>query len=597
MTEFIVYEDSPLADYLQSIDQVEATVKVTPPSLVINNDSTKSFSVSTKQSNILKMWRLSLFHDAFSISLPRAEETAFEEKFKYLIVTSPLLNETLSVNHHHKHSSNGNKLPNTTELPFQSTRTTKLGVTTNLVATLALLLGAEKYFLRPKLPIMTIFFSTSASLFFFYRHKRRSSIRQLYQIALSRLQSFNDHSETFDTKVHRVLITIQEIELVSRGYRLSTPLSPISRIEQKSKNRKCIQLRNRLSAILRRAFIIYEEGIIDLMDVINRKNLHTLYEMYNVHSIASLSAMGEENGDAYSLDQLKKLAQIMHLKRRECMVHFLALGVMTDEHDSIRFDYQHGWRTVNDILDKLVNETEQFTKDIVEALDAEFYKPMNDFDKKKITSKIEDARLKKFVHQLSSLEQQLRTMEAKIYLCSEDVQHLNSESSTDEVREKLRHEYMSVQRGFENMASEWENGRVVLESYLAPTDVLPSSPVASPTLNAAAVEEESMEESEGKGIILDAEDVADILNLPLASKASVFEAIAGVVEKNGKEKSKKTRQERIEEMKLKRAKQTEERSARLDSQTMVHELKSVLHKRITELDLEDEQDDHQNEKH
>ncbi|KAG1100540.1 hypothetical protein G6F42_017647 [Rhizopus arrhizus] len=147
------------------------------------------------------------------------------------------------------------------------------------------------------------------------------------------------------------------------------------------------------------------------------------------------------------------------------------------------------------------------------------------------------------------------------------------------------------------MASEWENGRVVLESYLAPTDVLPSSPIASPTLNAAAVEEESMEESEGKGIILDAEDVADILNLPLASKASVFEAIAGVVEKNGKEKAKKTRQERIEEMKLKRAKQTEERSARLDYQTMVHELKSVLHKRITELDLEDEQDDHQNEKH
>lgn len=108
------------------------------------------------------------------------------------------------------------------------------------------------------------------------------------------------------------------------------------------------------------------------MDVINRTNLNTLYEMYNVHSIASLSAMGEENGDAYSLDQLKKLAQIMHLKRRECMVHFLALGVMTDEHDSIRFDYQHGWRTVNDILDKLVNETEQFTKDIVAALDAEF---------------------------------------------------------------------------------------------------------------------------------------------------------------------------------------------------------------------------------
>lgn len=68
-------------------------------------------------------------------------------------------------------------------------------------------------------------------------------------------------------------------------------------------------------------------------------------------------------------------------------------------------------------------------------------------------------------------------------------------------------------------------------------------------------EEEVLNSSEGKGIILDSEDVADILNLPLASKASVFEAIAGVVEKNGREKSKMTRKERIEEMRQKRAKE------------------------------------------
>lgn len=56
-------------------------------------------------------------------------------------------------------------------------------------------------------------------------------------------------------------------------------------------------------------------------------------------------------------------------------------------------------------------------------------KPINDFDKRNDTNKISDARLKKFVHQLSSLEQQLRTMEAKIYLCSEDVRQLNTGKS------------------------------------------------------------------------------------------------------------------------------------------------------------------------
>lgn len=128
------------------------------------------------------------------------------------------------------------------------------------------------------------------------------------------------------------------------------------------------------------------------------------------------------------------------------------------------------------------------------------------------------------------------------------------ESSTAEAREKLRNEYMSVQKGFEIMAAEWESGRMVLDSFLEPPLDLPSSPVASPKLEPQQAEQ-SIEDSEGKGMILDSEDVADILNLPTASKASVFEAIAGVVEKNGKERSKKTRQERIQEMRIKRSKE------------------------------------------
>lgn len=61
-------------------------------------------------------------------------------------------------------------------------------------------------------------------------------------------------------------------------------------------------------------------------------------------------------------------------------------------------------------------------------------KPVHGFDKKNDTLKIEDARLKKFVHRLSSLEQQLRTMEAKIYLCSEDVRQLNSAGNKKKVK-------------------------------------------------------------------------------------------------------------------------------------------------------------------
>ncbi|RCH97899.1 hypothetical protein CU097_011623 [Rhizopus azygosporus] len=535
MSEIVVYEDSPMAEYLQSVDKPETTVKVAP--LNLTNNKTNDSSIS-KRPSISRMWRHSIFHvniyiqDAFSISLPKTEEAAFEEKFKYLVVTSPLLNEVLTFHH------NKQRHRFTEHLTFQTNGATKLGVTSNLVATLMLLFGVERYTLRPRIPLITLTCSTSASLFYIYRHKRRSSVRQLYQSILSKLQSFIEQCDTFDTKVQRVLITIQEIELVSRGYRLSTPLSPISRIEQNSKQRKCIHLRSRLASILRRAFIAYEEGIIDLVNVIDKEHLLSLFEMYNVHSVASLSAV-DSSEDSYSLDQLKKLTQIMHLKRRECMVHFLALGTDID---------QHGWKIVNDILNHFLKEIENFTKEMVEALDAEFYKPINTFDAK--TSKIMDSRLKLFIHRLSSLEQELRTLEAKVYLCNESVRQLSPESA-EETKEKLLSDYLSVQKVFQNMLLEWENGKEALQSYLE----LPSATVAkeeTKAVESAQIEEEEIQdESEGKGIILDSEDVADILNLP--SKASVYEAIAGVVEKNGKERPKKSRDERIQEMKLKRA--------------------------------------------
>ncbi|KAG1241344.1 hypothetical protein G6F68_016804 [Rhizopus microsporus] len=136
------------------------------------------------------------------------------------------------------------------------------------------------------------------------------------------------------------------------------------------------------------------------------------------------------------------------------MVHFLALGVDIDK---------NGWIVVNDILSQFLKEFEAFTNEMVEALDAEFYKPINEFDSK--TNKFQDSRLKLFVHRLSSLEQELRTIEAKIYLCNEGVRQLNSES-TQETKEKLMSDYMTVQKGFENMLLEWENGKEALQSYL-----------------------------------------------------------------------------------------------------------------------------------
>lgn len=206
-----------------------------------------------------------------------------------------------------------------------------------------------------------------------------------------------DQSQILDSKVNRALLTIQEIELVSRGYRLSTPPSSIVRIEESSKSKRCARLRRELSGLLRHAFIVYEETIIDMTHTVSKPTLSRLFDMYNIHSVASLSSvsvaptltptptkmMTPTNDDLddeewITLDYLRTLAQLMHLKRRECMLQFMALTVMTGNHDSMRNGYESGWRNVNTILDTLGKETRGFVNTVKVAMETEFCKIANE---------------------------------------------------------------------------------------------------------------------------------------------------------------------------------------------------------------------------
>ncbi|KAI9488274.1 Mysoin-binding motif of peroxisomes-domain-containing protein [Zychaea mexicana] len=628
MTEFVVYEDTPLAEYLTSIDSVETTVKL--PSLQRDMTDKKMGASSWISQQILlprwsdalyHYWRRSLFHDTFSTCLPLAEETEFEEKFKYLVATSPLMSEVMSV-HNASKKKHAQQHMTATDYSTPTKKVFRAGSigTVATISGLLVALGTETIMIQqrqqqrqqqqppsPTAPLkliatpalsLTMLLTGGVSMFFVYRHKRRSGIRQLYQTALNRLQTLMEQSETLDSKVHRTLITIQEIELVSRGYRLSTPLSPISRIEQSSKSRRCTALRNHLAAMLRRAFIVYEEAIIDLIDHVNKNNLSHLYDMYNVRSVASLSSIDriEEDENGVSVERLRALAQLMHAKRRECMMQLLALDIMSEGHDSVRRDYEAGWRGVNTVLTMLVDETKVFVKDIMDALQTELYKPVVESPASlSANGSVTDGRLKPFLHRLASLDQQMRTLEAKFYLCNDDIRQLTSAdngegiSSVEDLRERLKREYMSIQQDFSQMVVEWEAGREALMGFLEPPELDPSpsssasshkqgnnlpSPLPSPSLEAQ--DGQKLFDSEENGVF----------DLPLPARASVFEAVAETVERNANGRSTKSRAERIAEMRAKREQEVRQRSTRMDPQSMVHELKNVLDRRATEFDLE-----------
>ncbi|KAK3844260.1 MAG: Mysoin-binding motif of peroxisomes-domain-containing protein [Linnemannia gamsii] len=111
-----------------------------------------------------------------------------------------------------------------------------------------------------------------------HRRKLQSTQNQ----ALRSLQLLVNECQSMDVKVNRAIMVIQEIELVSRGYRLSTPLAPISRIEQASKTRRCNMVRAQLVAALTKSGALFQKSTETLQSHIDHKRLSTLLDMYNI---------------------------------------------------------------------------------------------------------------------------------------------------------------------------------------------------------------------------------------------------------------------------------------------------------------------------
>lgn len=174
-------------------------------------------------------------------------------------------------------------------------------------------------------------------------------------------------------------------------------------------------------------------------------------------------------------------------------------------------------------------------------------------------------------------------MEARVYLCHDELRNrqqliANMKEKKDNPLEKeeenknddeliaqqklLQKEYMTMEKDMQQMILEWESGKNALENLLSPSntelnekkqneEALPS-PLPSPTLN----DQTNSLDKQAPPYLITADEHSELFQLPLPAKASVFETIADVLEKNNNQLPiKKSRAERIEEMKRKREKE------------------------------------------
>lgn len=313
---------------------------------------------------------------------------------------------------------------------------------------------------------------------------------------------------------------------------------------------------------------------------ISKHNLNIMYNMYNIiPSNEDDEWIMEEENDMHSLEILKLCFQKMHAKRRECLCHFLALDVMTPGRDSHRRDYESHWAAVNNHLNNLSIVTGLFLERVIVASASELYSipsPKQDFMSQPSPAIITNKSLKSYLHRLACVEQHIRGVQAKLYICNEDARKFYEAKDTtvENEKERLLNQYESISNDFKFMFQEWEEGKKVLKEMMDPT------PTDSDSLGSRQSLIEDLEPPRDSS-----EDVGNKSETPLIDwtqadepldvPAQVFEAEAEpeVIIKR------LTREERIAIQKTKRLQESKVRSARQDTERMVHELKDVLVRR------------------
>lgn len=133
----------------------------------------------------------------------------------------------------------------------------------------------------------------------------------------------------------------------------SSPTTPITA----SSSRRVADTRRALTHIFNSQWAHWVSALRRLESFSHQDNLSRFRDMYNIISVAH-----QQNGST------EEQMHVIHWKRRECLVHLLALDVMTLEHDSDRLDYESHWEVVIKVMGNLVDEYKRHVPTLREHL-------------------------------------------------------------------------------------------------------------------------------------------------------------------------------------------------------------------------------------
>ncbi|KAK9365939.1 Mysoin-binding motif of peroxisomes-domain-containing protein [Lipomyces kononenkoae] len=452
-SEHVVYGDSPLGEYLKAAGE-EVTTATEPsedwdhpspePSTTFSrfapsrlkhassNSSGQADAGKAKRQTATfhgsntglkplvlgneKSMRKLRFQFLFAAPLKRRlgprENADFLERFRYVLVTSQLLDENVPVGSFVRADESecnrqGDFLD---ERPSTSSGRTGLGLRSStrywagsggcivVVAVLFawLLRGGDRLILGigTKCKILVgVVIVLSVSLFL-YAHTWRRRLRTTRQTAIEYAAQFIKSNHLFDINMSRTLGIVQEVEFISRGFGfagISPSPSPSpserssnrksgsfsTRLQQKSPIglRRCKVLRNQISSALTLSLAQYTRSLNGLSALCNRSDLEKYFDVYDINNATAMQLQKEgqqrekenpvvnydgvdetndESASIESLWQLKQQFRRLHHIRRKLLCCLLAVDAQGDRSDVSKWrSVVHDMRTLSDLMTQL----------------------------------------------------------------------------------------------------------------------------------------------------------------------------------------------------------------------------------------------------
>ncbi|EFE41457.1 hypothetical protein TRV_03816 [Trichophyton verrucosum HKI 0517] len=430
----------------------------------------------------------------------------------------------------------------------------------------------------------------------FYVFAKRQWLRYLRSQAIETATACVGNAQTLDSAASASVVLIQEVELVSRGYRVSSPLPPVSRLEEQSQTRRCLKLRRILAKCLDEMlekYLYVKRKLRPLVDDANLEKYYDIYEISQVGLQAAESTVVDQSVDEKtSLRSLRSSFARLYTVRKSALCCLLALPADGGEADIAR------WSAATEEMHSLADASAEWIEKLRDVLNEQdrtppfhpcvFYIPNLTYVGDIISSSpIQNPnpnpnrdRYRAQLRRLNSLSQGIRGLHARMQLIREESDACLDGSNEDvDLGSTLLVQYEAIGAELRGILQEWEAGKSAMRANMESSDRQSSS---SRRTSSMIKSPSSPTFSIGGSTAVDGgpADALRALNGEMQKSLNpdsnmdddeVFEAIA-----MPRTRSSLTRVERIARMKEDRARQAVARERAEANTHMLKELETVI---------------------